>query len=111
MILFGAILCKVVYYLSGARPQLAVLARELRSMAAKWEPLMIQLGLECWQIQEISRDHPTAVRNKLEHALDVWLSNKIDASWVDVVYALQGIEQKVLANQIEAKYCPLLSSK
>lgn len=87
--------------LLGAKGMLAV---ELQTVAADWRSLMLRLGLEQWQLRIISRDHPT-VREQLESALDLWLRNKRDASWADVVCALEGMEEKVLASRIRTKYC------
>ena len=89
---------------SGTRHPLCVLMEELCTVAAKWMLFMLMLGVEKWQLNAIDRDQPT-VREKLASALDLWLRNKRDASWADIVHALQRIEEKALAMHLEAKYC------
>ena len=65
---------------------------------------MLGLSLEQWQLNEIDCDH-RMVRDKLASALSLWLCTKKGASWMDIVYALRGVEEEVLASNIEAKYC------
>ena len=100
----------MVYYLhifhslSVGRPSLHTLMQELHILAADWKSLMLALGLEPHQLDEIDCDHPK-VRAKLTSALSKWLSRKRDASWIEVVYALRQIEENKLASHIEATYC------
>ena len=85
---------------------LCLLVEELHTVAADWWLLMLRLGLEQWQLKAIDRDHPT-VREKLTTALDVWLQSSRNVSWLDIVHALRGMEEKVLASVIDTKYCQL----
>ena len=73
-------------------------------MASDWILFMIELGLEKRPLDIIDRDHPK-VKEKFLNSLDLWLCNKKDASWTDIVCALRGIKETVLAEQLEAKYC------
>ena len=94
-----------VFYLpSETMRPLRLLMQELSDVAANWMLFMTELGLKKRQLDIIDCDHPK-VREKLLKALDSWLHSKRDASWADIVFALQGIEEKVLASHIEKKYC------
>ena len=64
---------------------------------------MLRLGRKQYQLNEIDCDHHM-VRDKLVSALNLWLRAKKGASWMDVVTALRGVGEEVLASKIEEKY-------
>ena len=70
-----------------------------------WHTLGIQLDLRGDQLDEIEQSHPTAgvVRWKSE-VLKKWLHSNTNASWENVVSALQNMKECELAERIRRKY-------
>lgn len=89
---------------SGTRHPLRLLMEELCCVVVKWKLFTLMLDLEKWQLDAIDHDQST-VKEKLVAALDLWLHNKRDASWADIVHALRRIEEETLASHLETKYC------
>ena len=66
-------------------------------------PFGVYLKLELPQLKKIEQMYSEPKRRLLE-MLGTWLKMFPNASWNDVVRALQSIDHKVLAQRIEEKY-------
>ena len=77
-------------------------------------------GLVCWQrfgihlskidqsdIRVIEQDNPGSTEKQRLALFGTWLRKCTDASWLDVVSALEKIEQYVLAEHLKLKYSPV----
>ena len=74
-------------------------------VAADWRMLGRKLGLEEYQLKIIECEN-LAVAEKLVAALDEWLRKKPDASWADVIRALEIMRENTLVEKIRKKYTP-----
>ena len=79
------------------------LASELKTVTAKWFQLGINLGLETYELNMIQRDNQGSDQQMLQ-TLDVWLRREPNASWVDVVNALEEMRENKAAKNIRQKY-------
>ena len=87
------------------------LQEELHAKRDKCQDIGIQLGLDDDALRQIEERHPDS-SNQLRHVLRLWLG-KGDASWSKLVTVLRHpvIDEKVLAEKLEAKYCPSLATQ
>ena len=85
-----------------------VLWEEL-STVSNWYQLGLKLGVPDYKLDEIQRNHSSS-RWKLE-TLKLWLQLRPNASWMNVVRALQRMEENTLAKRIRQKYMRRGSSK
>ena len=85
-------------------PTLKELLKEL-SKVEKWFMLGIFLDVPVDQLEKIESSHQ---QRELERCmidmLKYWLNNNVNASWKDVVRALEQINQLVLAATVKQKY-------
>ena len=88
-----------------------ILCDEL-STVSDWYQLGLKLGVPDYKLDEIQRNHPFegCSRWKLE-ALKLWLQLTPNASWMNIVRALQQIGERTLAKRIRQKYLRRGSSK
>ena len=85
-----------------------ILCEEL-STVSDWYQLGLKLGVPDYQLDKIQRNHSSS-QWKLE-TLKLWLQLKPNASWMNVVRALQRMEENTLAKWIRQKYMRRGSSK
>ena len=72
--------------------------------------LIVYFGIELKVITDIEATNKGSSSIKL-HSIQAWLDRDTEASWGEIVTALEQIGMKVIARQIAAKHCPhLLSS-
>lgn len=74
-------------------------------IAARWHELAIQLKLQPNIISEISVNKPNDARASLNDALLRWFRQTPNASWEDMVNALEKINENRLAQTIREEYC------
>lgn len=81
------------------------LSSELKPVRIKWFELGINLGLKKHELDVIRMDYaPQGCDRQLLEMLAHWLQRAPDAAWMDVVNALQKIEENTLAESIFLKY-------
>ena len=68
-----------------------------------WHQLGIKLGLEMHELEKIERDYRGIHRQMLQ-TLKLWLQNTPDASWLNVVSALEEMGENRVAANIRRKY-------
>ena len=78
------------------------LASELASVI-DWFSLGLNLGLQKHELTKIERDYQGNDRRRVE-MLDLWLQRTPNATWEDVVRALQQMGENVVAENIREKY-------
>jgi len=88
-----------------------VLCDEL-STVSDWLQLGLKLGVPDYELNVIQRNHPFegCSRWKLQ-VLKLWLQIKPNASWINLVRALQQMGERTLAKRIRQKYMRRGSSK
>ena len=69
----------------------------------KWFQLGINLGLQTHRLDKIRQDYHETDQQMLQ-MLDVWLRREPNASWLDVVNALEEMEENTVAKNIRQKY-------
>ena len=88
--------------MSENKPQLGDLAVELEELTwSQANHLADQLGMNSADLRE------SKIRDdiKLLRTMDAWLKSDQDASWKNVVRALNAIQENDLARNLETKYC------
>ena len=91
------------------RPTMKDLDPELKGLV-RWKKFAVHLPmLEQSDIEEIEQDNRGSTENQKLAVLGVWLRKCVSASWLDVVYALEKIDEKSLADYIKVKHCPVTS--
>ena len=93
---------------SSVTMEVNVLCEEL-SAVSDWYRLGLKLGVPDYRLDEIQRNHSSS-RWKIE-MLKMWRQLNPNASWMNVVRALQRIEELSLAKMIRRKYMRRGSSK
>ena len=93
---------------SSVTMEVNVLCEEL-SAVSDWYRLGLKLGVPDYKLDEIQRNHSSS-RWKIE-MLKMWRQLNPNASWMNVVRALQRIEENTLAKMIRRKYMRRGSSK
>ena len=79
-----------------------VLSSELTTVI-NWHKLGLNLNIPKHELDKIERDYRGNDRQRLE-MLDLWLRRTPNATWRDVVSALQQMEENTLAESIRQKY-------
>ena len=79
------------------------LASELKAVTADWYQLGLNLGLETSELKKIRRDIQGSDQQMLE-TLDLWLRRVPNASWMNLVDALQQMGENRVAEDIRQKY-------
>ena len=102
--------------MSDQKPQLRELARDLQSLSwAEVKDMAIQLNMEFSKLKQI-QEQSEELSDRVLSAMNTWLNSEPRASWAMIVSALIAINQNVLADEIEKKYCnqitvpPLISN-
>ena len=91
--------------MTDVKPKLKQLAFELSSLTwGEVTSLAVQLGVEFPTLRQIGQDNLEPSVRVLE-ALTKWLNNDEDASWKKLISALKSINNNVLADILEKKYC------
>ena len=77
------------------------------SVADKWRDLGVKLlhptKIEQRVLEVIAADHPHSVENCCKSMFEKWLNTQEDASWQQLLEALQTMQLNYLAEQIENK--------
>ena len=84
-------------------PTLQCLLEELKDVD-NWFLLGIFLGVPVKQLQKIESLHRGEIERCKIDMLQYWLDNNVNASWKDVVRALEQTNQLVLAETVKHKY-------
>ena len=85
-------------------PDLKTLSIELATVS-DWYTLGLMLGLRVDQLKEIETGNPTAgVKRWKSEMLDKWLRSDPNASWKNVVAALQNMEEHAVAKRVIRTY-------
>ena len=69
----------------------------------EWFQLGIKLGLQVHKLNKIRQDYHGTDQQMLQ-MLDLWLRRTPSASWLDVVNALEEMEENTVARNIRQKY-------
>ena len=87
---------------TGSALNLHNLSSELASVI-DWFSLGLNLGLQKHELTKIEHDYQGNDRRRVE-MLDLWLHRTPNATWEDVVRALQQMGENVVAENIREKY-------
>ena len=79
------------------------LAFELKAVTAYWYRLGLNLDLETSELNKVQQDYHGSDQQMLQ-TLDLWLRRTPDASWLNVVSALEMMEENRVATNIRRKY-------
>ena len=79
------------------------LAFELKAVTADWYRLGLNLGLETSELNKVQQDYHGSDQQMLQ-TLDLWLRRTPDASWLNVVSALETMGENRVATNIRQKY-------
>ena len=96
---------RIPVHKSGRRPEIHELTNALDRLP--WtdiKRMAIQLKVELSSLDNIELERPVA-RERALYAMKEWLNNDTEASWAKVVDALRNISEKIVAKEIEEKYC------
>lgn len=69
----------------------------------KWFQLGINLGLQTYELNKVQQDYHGSDQQMLQ-TLDLWLRRTPDASWLNVVSALEKMGENRVATNIRRKY-------
>ena len=70
-----------------------------------WHRLGVKLGLQGHQLHEIEQNYPRDSNRCKSEMLDLWLRNTKNPSWEAIAEALCRMQECVVANEIQRKYC------
>ena len=89
-------------------PTLRELMRALRSKAAFWEDIGVELQIDDGHLAQISSDNVMDSRSQLRAMFRKWLS-RVDPrpSWTAIIEALEQIGDEELAGRLRSKYCTI----
>ena len=86
-------------------PTLKELQKELRSKAAEWEDIGIQLSVNDGQLKQLKSDNHGNSRACLREMLRVWLSRVRPApSWSAIAEAIDVVGDEQLAEHLRLTY-------
>ena len=89
-------------------PSIHELHLELKGLV-RWKKFATHLRMmEQSDIDEIKKDNRDSAKQRLA-VLGTWLHKCTNASWEDVVSALEKIDENILAEHLRMKYCPVSS--
>ena len=89
------------------KPKLKELMRELKTKAANWEDIGVELEVDDGDRRQIKSDNPGDSKSCLRELLTKWLQ-RVDPqpSWKDIVETVsEGLGDEDLASRIKSKYC------
>ena len=91
-----------------ARPTVNELHQELKGLV-RWKKFATHLRMmEQSDIDKITKDNCDSAEQRLA-VLGTWLHKCTNASWEDVVSALEKIDENILAEHLRMRYCPVSS--
>ena len=74
-----------------------------------WHNLGVHLDITMSKLQEINRIYHLYGEERIKAEMfDVWLKSCPDASWHKLVTALNEIDEKRVAKEVESRYCKQL---
>ena len=80
---------------------------EAVSIVTDWHGLGLKLGLTMSQLRGIELTHPRDGPGRLKAEMfDVWLKSSPNASWADLVRALEAMDMYRVASNVRAAYSP-----
>ena len=82
--------------------QLKEVANALKEVS-EWYQLGLQLGLTASKLKTIESNHPHDAERCKSEVLLWWLQNATERSWKKIAEALDKMEYKVLAEELEKK--------
>ena len=72
-----------------------------------WHDLGLKLGLTMSQLRGIELTHPRDGPGRLKAEMfDVWLKSSPNASWADLITALEDMGEDRVASNVRAAYSP-----
>ena len=88
------------------KPELKDLTGALNKVASEWKRLGVHLGIPTETLDTIAADHPHKSQNCLLEMLKEWLKQQVDPppSWVNIVDAVESLEDKQLGKELRKKY-------
>ena len=97
----------ILLILSGTKPPaLRELMRALRSKAAFWEDIGVELLIDDGDLVQISSDNVMDSRSRLRAMLRKWLARvNPRPTWTAVIEALEQLGDEELAGRLKSKYC------
>ena len=66
--------------------------------------MAVQLGMEFFRLQQIQQQN-SIMTDRLLSSMDMWLNSDANATWGQIIKALNQTDKNVLAKEIEQKYC------
>ena len=96
-----------MYTIALVKPKLKELMRELKTKAANWEDIGVELEINDGDLKQIKSDNPVDSKSCLRELFRKWLQ-RIDPqpSWTDIVETVsEGLGDEELASRIKSKYC------
>ena len=88
-----------------SRPTVQLLVTELVTVSEDWYTLGIALGVPSHMLKDIKASNSNAgVMLWKTHMFEKWLDIKADASWKDVINALESVNHIVLVAILKQKY-------
>ena len=89
---------------TASRPTVKELDPELKGLV-RWKSFAIQLPtIELSDVVEIEQNHRGNIADQRLAVYGTWLGKCVNASWLDVVTALETIDETVLAERLKVKY-------
>ena len=80
---------------------------EAVSNVTDWHGLGLKLGLTMSQLRGIELTHPRDGPGRLKAEMfDVWLKSSPNASWADLITALEAMGMDRVASNVRAAYSP-----
>ena len=87
-------------------PTLKLLHKELYKKADKWEDIGIQLDIDVDLLEKVKSENNGDSKNCLREILKILVKKEdLQPSWIDIVEALECLDEEELAQQLKAKYC------
>lgn len=90
------------------KPKLRNLMRELRSKAADWEDIGVELQVDDGELRQIRQDRPSDSTGCLRELFRKWLTQTSpEPSWATIAEALEHLGDEDLARALRSKYATI----
>ena len=88
-----------------AKPELRDLMRELRTKAAEWEDIGVELQVDDGELRQIKRDNANDSKSCLRELFRKWLTwTSPEPSWGAIAEAVERLGDEDLARTLRSKY-------
>lgn len=91
-----------IFFAAGLKPNLRSLLKDLKEVT-DWFRLGIWLGVEYTVLTTIENNHKQDGERCMIEMLEFWLKN-LDASWSEVISALEAIDHRNLAKRLREEH-------